>query len=83
MTYKEASTGRREDGNGKTVAWLVGIHKRVPWELRKYFSWTMWVQKEVLSGRLYVGRVRDEDMGSLDEVFEAWNEDWGNVMGGN
>lgn len=77
LSSKEKEIGKKDDGDGKTVTWLVGIHKRVPKELEGYFAWTMWVQEEVLSGRLYSGRVSDEEIGNLNRVMDQWNEDWG------
>ena len=77
LEFKERETGRREGQNGQTVAWLVGIHKRVPRHLRGYFAWTMWVEKEVLNGNLYNGKAKIEGAGGLNEVLEGWNTDWG------
>jgi hypothetical protein len=57
---KEAQTGQKDDGNGKTVLWLVGLHRGVRPDMVRYYRWTLWVQKEVLSGRLYNGAVKDE-----------------------
>lgn len=79
--FKEAVVGKQLDDNGKTVAWLVGIHRRVPDQFKKYFAWTKWVEEEVLSGRLFNGRVRDErEPGGLHEMMGSWNDDWNVVM---
>ena len=75
LEFKEREIGKREGQNGQTVAWLVGIHKRVPRHLRLYFAWTMWVEKEVLNGNLYNGKAIIEGAGGLNEVLEAWNSD--------
>lgn len=80
FTQKETLTGKKNEDYGKTVAWLVGIHRRVPDELKKYFAWTLWIQEETLAGRLHDARIREEDMGSLKNVMGEWNNDWQVVM---
>ena len=69
-SIKEKETGKRDDGNGKTVGWLVGIHRHARKDMLKYYRWTSWVQNEVLSGGLYNGKVRDSSLPGLLELLE-------------
>jgi hypothetical protein len=81
--FKEAEVGKQLNDNGKTVAWLVGIHRRVPNEYKKYFAWTKWVQDQVLSGFLFSGRVcHDKEPDALNDVMGSWNDDWRTILGG-
>jgi hypothetical protein len=66
---KERETGIKDDGNGKTVGWLFGIHNHARKDMLKYYRWTMWVQREVLSSRLYNGKISDESLPSLLELL--------------
>ncbi|KAG4442101.1 hypothetical protein IFR05_002387 [Cadophora sp. M221] len=38
-----------------TVGWLASLHLNIPPEMMEYFQWTLWVEQEVLEGRLSTG----------------------------
>lgn len=61
---KERATGVKDESM-KTVMWIVGIHKNIRPEMRKYCKWTLWVQNEVLAGNVYNGKISDESLGRL------------------
>lgn len=46
----------KEIGRAATAGWLVSLHRDVEGGLlRKYCSWTRWIEEEVLGGRLLDG----------------------------
>jgi len=79
--FKEAQVGKEPDDSGKTVEWLVGIHRRVPAEYKQYFLWTKWVEEQVLKGYICNGKICDvEEPAALKcESMGTWKTDWGHV----
>jgi hypothetical protein len=71
---KENETGQR-DGHGKTVMWLVGLHRRAPAHMLRYYQWTLWVQQEVLNGNIYNGRVGEDALEGLEQVLTVMSRD--------
>ncbi|KAL2073853.1 hypothetical protein VTL71DRAFT_11179 [Oculimacula yallundae] len=38
-----------------TVGWLRPLHTDIPPDIAEYFQWTLWVEQEVLNGKLHTG----------------------------
>jgi hypothetical protein len=57
----ENSTEGARKNAGTTGRWFRPLHKDVPAEFLKYYEWPMWVEREVIEGRVFNGVVVREN----------------------
>lgn len=51
-----------QDSDGQTRGWFRKLHRAFPEEMRRYYAWTLWVEREAGKGRVFNGIV---DRGSV------------------
>jgi hypothetical protein len=59
---------RTRDESKQAGKWFKPLHKSVPAEWLPYYEWPMWVEKEVLEGRIVDGSVSIE--GEVGDIVE-------------
>jgi hypothetical protein len=56
-----SSPKEARENAGTTGRWFRPLHKDVPAEFLEYYEWPMWVEKEVIEGRVFNGVVKREN----------------------
>ncbi|EHK99279.1 hypothetical protein M7I_4844 [Glarea lozoyensis 74030] len=64
------------ENSGTTGRWFRPLHRNVPDDMLEYYKWPMWVEKEVMGGRVFDGVVRKEDENGevIDGVVPCFGE---------